>query len=113
MVITIDERRGIRVISCEGSLTIGFAADEFEKTFEQVIGKGGGGLVLDFTRVTYLDSAGVGSIVMCAKRGSERGTIVKIVLLPVGATRRIFTVTQLELAFEIFDSVEKAVASFP
>lgn len=113
MLITIDERRGVHVISCEGALTIGFAADEFEQTFERVIGKGGGGVVLDFTRVTYLDSAGVGSVVMCAKRGAERGTIVKIVLASAGATRRIFTVTHLELAFEIFGSVETAVATFP
>ena len=112
MRITTDERRGIRVLSCEGSLTIGAGADALEEAFEKAIGKGGGGLVLDFTRVTYLDSAGVGSVVMCAKRGSELATVVKIVLVPVGATRRIFTVTQLELAFEIFDSIEKAIASF-
>jgi anti-sigma B factor antagonist len=107
-----SERRGIRILECEGSLTIGFAADEFELACQSLIGVAGRGMVLDFTRLSFLDSAGVGSVVACAKRAGERGTVVKIVLSPFGTARRIFKVTQLELAFELFDNVDAAVASF-
>lgn len=113
MLINTERRGNIRILSCEGALTIGLSADSFEQAVETAIGTGGGGLVLDFSRVRYLDSAGVGSVVSCAKKGGERGTVVKIVIARGSAMERIFQVTQLELAFEVFHDVGSALASFP
>jgi anti-sigma B factor antagonist len=112
MRISTTEQRGIPVLAFEGALTIGDNADAFEKACNETLNGAGHGLVLDFTGLTYLDSAGVGTVVSCAKRGGEQGTVVKIVLKPGGAARRIFKVTQLERAFELFDDVAVAVSSF-
>jgi anti-anti-sigma factor len=111
MRITASERDGIRILACEGALTIGTAADGFEAACHRVT-EAGIGLVLDLRRLSYLDSAGVGSVVACATWAAQEGAVVKVVLEPGSATQRIFTVTQLELAFEIFEDVGAAVASF-
>lgn len=113
MRVTPDLRGGVRVLVCEGALTIGEEAETFEHALDQALGDAGRGLILDLRQVGFLDSAGVGSIVMSAKRGGELGIVVKIVLKPTGAVRRIFHVTQLEKAFELFDDVESAIATFP
>jgi anti-anti-sigma factor len=68
--------------------------------------------VLDLRLLSYLDSAGIGAIVGCAKQGASLGRVVKVVLFPSGPAKRIFKVTQLERAFEIFDDLDTAIASF-
>jgi anti-sigma B factor antagonist len=112
MRITASERDGIRVLACEGALTIGTAADSFEAACGRAAERGARGLLLDLSRLTYLDSAGVGSVVACAKFAAKEGTVVKVVLEPGSAAQRIFTVTQLERAFEVFEDVGTAIASF-
>ena len=112
MNVTINHRGRIAIVGFEGSLTIGFTADLFEEGADKALASDATGLVLDLRKLTYLDSAGVGVIVGCAKKSGELGKVVKIVLQPVSATSRIFKVTQLERAFEIFDDLDRAVASF-
>jgi anti-sigma B factor antagonist len=111
MRITPTERDGVRVLACEGALTLGAATDAFDAACARAT-QTGIGLVLDLRRLTYLDSAGVGSVVACAKNASTAGTIVKVVIEPGGAVRRIFELTQLERAFEVFDDLRQAVGSF-
>jgi anti-sigma B factor antagonist len=112
MRITASERDGVRVLTCEGVLTIGPAADAFDAACVRAT-ETGVGLVLDLRRLAMLDSAGVGVVVACAKRAGQLGTIVKVVIEPGGPVHRIFHLTQLERAFEIFDGLKEAVASFP
>lgn len=107
-----DENRGIRVLACVGSMTMGGGADELEEAFERALRQGGGGIVLDLTRLSYLDSAGIGAVVACSKQAAAAGFVMKIALTPIGPVRRIFEITQLERGFEIFDDVDAAALSF-
>ena len=93
-------------------MTIGGGADVLPDAFSRVLAEAARGLVLDFTRLSYLDSAGVGAVVSCAKQAAASGVVVKVALRPKGPVRKIFWITQLELGFEIFDNVAAAVASF-
>jgi len=68
--------------------------------------------VLDLTRLSYLDSAGIGAVVACSKRAAGAGVILKIALAPAGPVRKIFELTQLERGFEIFADVDSAASSF-
>jgi len=110
--ITADKVRGIPVLVCQGALTLG-ATDAFVDAYARVFDGGSTGLILDLSRLSYLDSAGVGAVVGCSTTGAARGCVVKIVLAPDGPVPRIFHLTQLERAFEIFAGVEEAAASFP
>jgi anti-sigma B factor antagonist len=112
MRIRTDATRGIRVLACEGAMTLGGGADELGDAFEKALREGGSGIVLDLTRLSYLDSAGVGAVVSCSKHAAVSGVVMKIALGRTGPVRKIFAITQLERGFEIFDDVASAAASF-
>ncbi|HEX4823837.1 MAG TPA: STAS domain-containing protein [Candidatus Polarisedimenticolaceae bacterium] len=112
MNVTINHRGRIAVVAYEGSLTIGFTADLLEEGTGKALRSDAKGLVLDLRKMSHLDSAGIGVIVGCAKKAGELGKVVKIVLDRATVASRIFKVTQLERAFEIFDDLDEAVASF-
>ena len=107
-----SEMRGVRVLACSGAMTLGGGADELGDAFERALREGGRGIVLDLTRLSYLDSAAVGAVVSCWKHAAASGTVMKIALAASGPVRRIFEVTQLERGFEIFDDADAAAASF-
>jgi anti-sigma B factor antagonist len=108
----IDETRGIGVLACEGAMLLGGGSDELDEAFERVLRRPGSGIVLDLTRLTYLDSAGIGAVVSCSKKAAAAGRIMKIALATSGPVRKIFELTQLERGFEIFDDVAAAAESF-
>jgi len=107
-----DEIQGVRVLSCEGTMMLGGGADELDEAFARALRVAGSGIVLDLTRLAYLDSAGIGAVVACSKKASAAGSIMKIALAPTGPVRKIFELTQLERGFEVFDDVASAAASF-
>jgi len=112
MRITTDEVHGIRVVACIGSMTLGEGAEELELPFERALDQAGRGIVLDLTRLRYLDSAGIGAVIACSKKAAAKGTVLRVALAPSGPVRRIFELTQLERGFEIFNDADSAAASF-
>jgi len=107
-----DELRGIPVLACRGAMTVGGGADELDEAFENALNPAADGIVLDLTRLSYLDSAGIGAVVACSKKAAAAGVVMKIALARSGPVRRIFELTQLERGFEIFDDADSAAASF-
>jgi anti-sigma B factor antagonist len=93
-------------------MMLGGGADELDAAFAEALRRAGSGIVLDLTRLNYLDSAGIGAVIACSKKAAAEGSVMKIALAPAGPVRRIFELTQLERGFEIFHDVESAAASF-
>lgn len=108
--MTPEDREGICVLTCEGPLSIGTGTDGFNSAFGEWIGKGRG-IVLDLSRVTYMDSTGLASVVAASRKAEERGQAMKLVLAPDGATRNAFSITQLDRILDVFGDVESALAS--
>ena len=112
MPIARADRGDVRVLAYSGVMTLTDGADELMRRFDETLGEGSGGIVLDLMQVTHMDSAGVGSVVACGKRAAAAGALMKIALAATGPVRRIFEITQLTRAFEIFEDTESAIASF-
>lgn len=66
-------------------------------------------VVVDLTRVTFIDSTGLGVLVGALKRVRERGALSLV--CPQRAVRRVFEITGLTQVFPIYDTLEEAVAS--
>lgn len=113
-MLKMDElrSRGILVLVCEGELVAGRGEQALAARVDAALERGDRLIVLDLHALRYLDSAGIGAIVAASKHCSERGGILKMVVAPTGAVRRVFDLTGLDRAFEIFDSRDRAVDGF-
>jgi anti-sigma B factor antagonist len=66
-------------------------------------------VVVDLSRVTFIDSTGLGVLVGALKRVRERGALSLV--CPQRAVKRVFEITGLTQVFPIYDTLEEAVAS--
>ena len=104
--------RGVHVISCSGALESSSGDDGLYQAFEMALASGVRYLILDFSGLDAVDSAGIGTVVHCAKRAAEVGAELKLVVAGSGPVHTAFTVARLDRAFDIFDDLGPAAASF-
>lgn len=67
-------------------------------------------LVIDMTRTTFCDSAGVHAIVAVHKQAAATGTQLRLVAT---AVRRIFTLTGIDQLIPLYPTVQTALADRP
>ena len=110
--VTIDVRkRGeVCILDIGGEVRIGDPADRLRQKSKELVDSGERFFVLDMLDVPWLDSSGIGEVFACYKRARELEGVVKLVLK--GKSYSLFTITQLDSVFEIFDNVDEAIASF-
>ena len=109
--IAIRRMNDVEVLSCTGSLTSGSGEQTFLRAVDDVLAAGGR-IVVDLSELSYVDSAGVGSLVACGKSAASRGAVVKLAVSADGLVRRVLTVTQIDQAFEVFETAQAAADSF-
>jgi anti-sigma B factor antagonist len=68
-------------------------------------------VVVDLSRVTFIDSTGLGVLVGALKRVREKGALSLV--CPQRQVRRVFEITGLTKVFPMFDRLEDAIASCP
>jgi anti-sigma B factor antagonist len=101
------------VLACTGTLVLGGGDATLRARFRTLLAAGERSFVFDLTGLDYMDSAGVGEMVACSKGAASLGGVIKVALPATGAVRRIFEVTRLDQAFEIFGDSAEASATFP
>lgn len=108
LVITKRQREGIDILDLKGRLVAGddvsafrdgTSADEAQKT------------ILNFREVDYIDSTGLGALVMTSTRVRKASGVVK--LLHVNRRNiELLVLTKIDTMFEVFDDETEAVNSF-
>ena len=66
MIIKEKTVNGLAVLSLNGKLDI-FSKNAFKETSGKYLENGAKGLILDFTRITFVDSVGLGILAIVAK----------------------------------------------
>lgn len=105
------DRDGVLVVRLEGvdSLVASNSAD-FRERFDACIGEANR-IALHLGNLTFMDSSGIGALVGAFKKLSKReGELRLIGLTPT--VKSLFEITRLHRVFEIYDTEDKAVASF-
>ena len=111
LAIEKREREGIVILDLKGRITMGDEVTSFRQTAKDLVAEGAQKLILNLQEVDYIDSTGLGAIVMCASAFRNAGGVAKLLNL----NRRnveLLVATKLETIFEIFDSEQDAVNSF-
>jgi len=102
----------ICVVALSGRLTLGEVEEKLNRSFAALLDSGERLFVFHMAAVPYVDSAGVGELVACAKRAYEKGGVIKIVLPNDCLTYQIFVKTSLDKVFELYSTEGAALASF-
>src|SRR5437016_9513699 len=95
------EREGIVIIAMRGRITLGKEATALRDTVGALNAAGNRNLVFELSGVDYIDSTGLGALVICASSLRKNGGNVKL----VGLNRRtieLLVMTKLATIFEIF-----------
>ncbi len=98
---------GVIVLTVGGELDVA-ASPAFSEKLNHVIRHEGGDVVIDLTRVSFVDSTGL-AVLLNALRRLTRARRRMGVVIGGGAVRRAFEVTRLHWTFDVFDDVESAL----
>jgi anti-sigma B factor antagonist len=105
------EREGITILDLNGRITVGPEATALREKVTELSAANQRNLVLDLAGADYIDSTGLGALVMCATSLRRSGGNVKLLHL----NRRnieLLVMTKLATVFEIFTDEQDAVNSF-
>lgn len=109
--ISQREREGIALLDLKGRITIGEEASAFRAAVEKVAVQPEPRLLLNMQEVDYIDSTGLGAMVMCSMRLKNAKGVAKL----VNVNRRnieLIVMTKIDSMFEVFDDETDAINSF-
>jgi anti-sigma B factor antagonist len=113
MLLTIEEKRivpDIDHIAIAGKLTIGRESQRLEKLLEDLVKNGSRKVVLDMTKLDYIDSSGIGILAHVAGRMKvAEGRFV--IALQEGRVRHILRIAQIDAVVPVNATVELAASA--
>ena len=112
MAIEVRKEGDVVIVDISGRMTIGKGDVDMREKFTDLLASGERKFIFDMTRVSYVDSAGVGETVACQKRVREKDGIIRLVMPTAGKVHQIFVIAYLDRAFEIFEDEPAALAAF-
>ena len=105
------DREGIAILDLDGRLTVGNEMATYREAMKILIDAGKRSIILNMAKVDYVDSTGLGALVMTYTTLNKAGGKIKLLNL----TRRsieLLVMTKLTTIFEVFDEEQNAVNSF-
>ena len=111
MKVNVRSEGDVSVVDLSGKITIGEGDVVLRETVESLLKEGRTKLVLNLSRISYMDSAGIGELVACYKRSRDKGGHLKL-LNPSGKVYDLLQLTKLEEIFETYRDEGEAIQSF-
>ena len=106
-------RDGVAIVSLNGRLILGEELETFRGVMERVLASGHTRIALDMREVDYIDSSGLGCLVMQHTRAEKAGGVVVL----FGLRKRpieLMIITKLATVFRLAENEMEAVnACFP
>lgn len=113
MDLSLTERtkEGIVIVDAKGQIVAGEGADRLRDHLRGLAERETPNAILNLAQVDYIDSSGLGAMVMSFSTLRKKGGALKLLSL----SRRnveLLVLTKLETVFEVFDDEQNAVNSF-
>ena len=105
------DREGVAIVDLKGRLTVGGEVSTFRERLQKLIDAGRTNVILNLKDVDYIDSTGLGALVMSYTSLQRSGGKIKLLNL----SRRgieLLIMTKLTTIFEVFDDEQNAINSF-
>jgi anti-sigma B factor antagonist len=102
---------GVTVLDVDGRVVLGEESNSFREKVKGLLASGKKKIVLNLQNVTYIDSAGLGTLVATFHSARSQGATLKLANL--GAKfKEVLQVTKLITVFDTYDSETAAIQSF-
>lgn len=105
-----SEREGVTILALKGRLTVGEASSIRDKVNE-LLAQGRKNVIFDLGNVDYIDSTGLGSMVICYTTLKKAEGALKLLNLNK-RNIELLLLTKLHTIFEVFSDEQDAVNSF-
>ena len=111
LTVSQREKEGIAILDLAGALTAGDAVTVLRTALLENVSAGRRNIVLNLAAVDYIDSTGLGGMVVCFTTLRKSGG--RLVLLNlIRRHLELLVLTKLSTVFELFDDEQNAVNSF-
>jgi anti-sigma B factor antagonist len=105
------EKEGIIILDLKGRLIVGEPSVRLRESINQEVAQAKNQIILDLGEVDYIDSTGLGSMVICYTTLQKAGGTVKLLKLNK-RNIELLLLTKLSTIFEIFGDEQDAINSF-
>lgn len=110
MIVQKRNIDGFTLLNIEGVIKLGESAQFFAQTLERTLEDDRGHVIVDFSKINFIDSTGIGELV--GYLGRFRNSKRELILVnPSDRIRKLLQVARLDSLFPTYDSVEAAVAA--
>ena len=108
MIVEKRHQDGYILLVVEGVIKLGESAEFFAQTLERALSEDEGHVLVDFSKINFIDSTGIGELVGYLGQFKDRRR--KLILInPTDRIRRLLEVARLAELFPIYDTVEGAI----
>ena len=111
MILNTRKHQEVLILYPEGKITLGDGDQELGEAVRTALTDGARKIVINFSKVSYLDSSGVGELVGCYTTIKQQGGDLRI----CGLNPRISSLikmTSLNSIFAVKDLEDEAIAGF-
>lgn len=105
-----ENTQGMMVLEVSGELD-GYAVKDFTECLEFEIEKGHRRIIVDCSRLRFVSSMGIGTMVRIHGKMSKLGGDVKLVSL-TGMVSELFALTHMDRLFGIYPTIDDAANAF-
>ena len=110
MIVEKRHLNGFTVLNVEGVIKLGESAQFFAQTLERALADDRGHVIIDFSKINFIDSTGIGELV--GYLGRFRNARRELILVnPSQRIRKLLQVARLADLFTIYESVDEAMAA--
>jgi len=102
---------GVDVVDIEGRIVLGEESNAFREKVKSLLAAGKKKIVLNLAQVSYIDSAGLGTLVATYHSARSQGGTLKLTNLGT-KFKEVLQVTKLMTVFDTYDSEAAAIQSF-
>jgi anti-sigma B factor antagonist len=105
-------KQGVTVVHIQGSIHTGPDCRRLEQEIDSLIGAKEHFVVLDFTKVSHIDSSAIGTIVRCFTKLKTSGGYMRLAGC-TGMIEQSIKLTQLHKILELFPNSASALENYP
>ena len=109
--ITTREVDGVTVAALDGRIVLGEESSALREKVKSLVAEGKKKIVLNMGNITFIDSAGLGTLVASHHSAKAQGASLKLCHLGT-KFQEVLQITKLMTIFDVYNSEAEAVGSF-